>query len=86
MRKNNLKLTERAVQLYREMARSIDQRPLALHINWDVTAGDACGFWRVGLSPEAHFEGFDKQLLDMIVAGMESWSSLTDQPGNRHPS
>jgi hypothetical protein len=69
VRRNGVQITERAVQLYRALARSLDQGPLALHVVWDVTAAKSAGVWKVGLSPEAHFENANRQLLDNIVAG-----------------
>ncbi|MEO3430532.1 hypothetical protein AAFN88_16860 [Pelagibius sp. CAU 1746] len=69
MCKNGVQLTERAIQLYREMARSIGQGPLALHLVWDVTAAESTGVWEVGLTPEAHFTAAGQQMLDKIIAG-----------------
>jgi hypothetical protein len=69
MRRNGVQLTEKAIQLYRELARSLGQEPLALHVVWDVTAGENDGVWKVSLTPEAHFQVADQQILDKVVAG-----------------
>jgi hypothetical protein len=69
MRTNNIELTARATRLYHELVGSTQGGPHAIHVVWDVTAGDGFGVWKVGLTPESHFQAVDPQLLDKVVAG-----------------